>query len=411
VVTDRQAGRKSTTGNAAEILSRLSFLSQPRPNGSRALEQAVEGVQAWLQDEGILVQPHVFVLRPYFMEMLGLWLALAGFLLPVAALARWGWVGLLLALVVVAIPLLEVRFLFPTLTALVRRPAQNLEVCFPSAQLGKEVVFCAHLDSKTELLDHPRREALVRLSRPAVVLALGSGLLVGLESVLPAGPVRLATGWLAFAIALPLAVYGVGMGVNLAGGRLSRAPSSGAVDDGAAVAVLLDLARRLNGGDLPLRDTSVTLLFTVGEEAQMQGALAYVRRTYPAEMAEEISNLAVVNLEVVGQNGGYLLWKQDGTSMIRLETDATLNQALEQVVERVAGETPLRGSHINSDAFAFLRQGIAATTLGSYDLELGGRGYHSALDSPDRVDPDRLQETVLVLDRFLRELDTKDSPA
>ena len=119
--------------------------------------------------------------------------------------------------------------------------------------------------------------------------------------------------------------------------------------------------------------------------------------------------MVVVNLEVVGQNGGYLLWKQDGTALNQLRTDAQLNHALVQAVEAVAGETPLRGAYINSDAFAFLRQGIAATTLGSYDAVLGGRGYHSAQDSRDRIDPERLQETVLVLDRFLRELDSKDN--
>lgn len=274
-----------TTENAAEIFDQLSFLSQPRPNGSEALERAVEGVQAWLRDAGIPVQPHAFVLRPYFMEMLGLWLALAGLLLPVAALTRWGWAGTVLALLAVAIPLLEVRFLRPTLTALVRRPAWNLVVHLPASQPAQEVVLCAHLDSKTELLDHVSRRIFLRLSGPAVVLALGSGLLIGLETVLPPGTARLVTGWLAFAMALPLAVYGLGMGVNLIGGR------------------------------------------------------------------------------------------------------------------------------INSDAFAFLRHGVPATTLGSYDAILGGRGYHSAQDSPERVDPDRLQETVLVLVRFLRELDTKDGTA
>ena len=87
-----------TAGNTAEILDQISFLSRPRPNGSLALEQTVAGVQDWLRAAGIPVQPHAFVLRPYFMEILGLWLALTGLLLPVAALGRWGWLGLALAL-------------------------------------------------------------------------------------------------------------------------------------------------------------------------------------------------------------------------------------------------------------------------------------------------------------------------
>lgn len=398
-----------TTGNAAEIFDRLPCLSRPRPNGSPELELAVERVCAWLHAEGIPVQSHDFVLHPYFMELLGLWLALAGLLLPVAALARWGWAGTVLALLAVAIPLLEVRFLRPTLTALVRRPARNLVVHLPASQPSQEVVLCAHLDSKTELLDHVSRRTFLRLSRPAIGLALASGLLIGLETVMPSGTTRLVAAWLAFALALPLAVYGLGMGVNLIGGRFSHASSSGAVDNGAAATVLLDLARRLNAADLQLRATSVTLLFTVGEEAQMQGALAYVRGTCQPGIRRDVPLVAAVNLEVVGQNGGYLLWEQDGTAMAHRQTNADLNHSLVRVIEEVAGETPLRGALINSDAFAFLRQGVAATTLGSYDAVLGGRGYHSVLDSPDRVDPERLQETVLVLDRFLRDLDTADS--
>ena len=84
--------------NHGHILSALPLLSTPRPNGSRALAQAVASVQSWLEGQGIPVQAHRFTLRPYLMEVLGLWLALSGAMLPVAALARWGWVGLVLAL-------------------------------------------------------------------------------------------------------------------------------------------------------------------------------------------------------------------------------------------------------------------------------------------------------------------------
>jgi hypothetical protein len=78
---------------AAEFASLLSFLSVPRPNGSRALERTVEKVRTWLEEKGISVQPHRFTLHPYSMELLGLWMAFTGLLLPVAALGRWGWEG------------------------------------------------------------------------------------------------------------------------------------------------------------------------------------------------------------------------------------------------------------------------------------------------------------------------------
>ena len=385
------------------------FLATPRPNDSRALGRAVREVEDWLEGFGIPVQSHHFTLRPYSMELLGLWLVLGGLLLPLAALLRWGWLGLVLALLMVAVPLLEVRFLRPTVTALVRRPARNLVARFSPDQPRQELILCAHLDSKTELLDHYQRRALVRLSVPAIVMVLISGILITLERLLPAGTARQVLYWLALLSALPGTAYGLGMGANLIGGRFSRRPSSGAVDNGAAVAVLLELAESFYREAFSLDETAVNLLFTVGEEAQMQGALAYVDDIQAQDTAGVSMPTCAINLEVLGQNGGYLLWEQDGTAMTRLPNDAALNSALARAVEAVTGELPIWGPQLNSDAFAFLRAGIPAATLGGYDRDLGGRGLHSAQDSASRVDPARLVEATEVLCHFLDELDAAGS--
>jgi Zn-dependent M28 family amino/carboxypeptidase len=199
------------------------------------------------------------------------------------------------------------------------------------------------------------------------------------------------------------------MGANLAGGRFSRSPSSGAVDNGAAVAVLLELAKLFHREALSLDETAVTLLFTVGEEAQMQGALAYVGDRQAQEPAGALTPTCAINLEVLGQNGGYLLWERDGTAMVSLPNDAALNAALARAVEAVTGEPPTWAPQLNSDAFAFQRAGIPAATLGSYDRDLGGRGLHSALDSASRVDPARLAEAAGVLCHLLEELDAAGS--
>ena len=409
--------------DTVEFSDLMSLLSISRPNGSRALKQTVEAVRAWLEEEGIPVQSHRFILSPYFMELLGLWMALTGPLLPVAALGRWGCGGLLLALVTLAVLLLEVRLLQPTVTALLRQPAENLVVSFrpstspPQAvaslptfpplaggtEGGQEVILCAHLDSKTELLDHYQRSLLLRVALPAMGLVAVSGILTAVEGLLPAGPAAAVVRWLAFLMALPAAAYGLGMGANLVGGRFSRRPSTGAVDNGTAVAILLAMARRLHRRDLPLDRTTVTLLLSVGEEAQMQGALAYAR-----DRERWPQPTYVVNLEVMGQDGGYVLWEEDGTAMLRIPTDLALNQALERAIKRVTREQPVRVPTVSSDAFAFLHHGISATTLGSFDTELGGRGLHSALDNLDRVDPDRLEKAVEILSRFLGDMDSEN---
>jgi acetylornithine deacetylase/succinyl-diaminopimelate desuccinylase-like protein len=380
----------------------MGILSVPRPNGSKALERTVERVRAWLEGEGIPVQSHRFTLRPYLMESMGLWMALTGLLLPIAALAGWGWGGLIIALAAPVVPMLEVRFLRPTFTSLFRRPAQNLVISFLAPHPAQEVILCAHVDSKTELLDHIQRAALLRLGIPATGLALACGVLTAFAGLLPAGFPSAAFRWLAFAAGLPAAAYGLAMGANMIGGRFSRHPSTGAVDNGAAVAVLMALAQELQHGQLDLQHTSVTLLLTVGEEAQMQGALAYVR-----DREEWRLPSCAVNLEVLGQNGGYALWEEDGTAMLRLPTDPTLNQALERAVEAVCGEHLVRVPQVSSDGFAFLYHGIPATTLGSFDIDVGGRGLHSAQDRPDRVDVQRLGEAVDVLSHLLTKMDAE----
>jgi hypothetical protein len=387
-------------GGTFQIFASIPQLYTPRPNGSRALVQAVDAVQAWLEGEGIAVQIHSFILYPYHMELLGTWLALTGLLLPIAALGHWGWAGLLLALLTVAVPLAEVRFQLPTVTALIRQPARNLVIQLPVPQARCEVILCAHLDSKTEPLDHRQREILLRLSLPAMGLALACGVLLGLETVLPVGTARLACRWLALGLSLPVAADGLAMAVNLIAGRFSRHPSTGAVDNGAAVAVQLALARHLHRGHLRLERTAVSLLFTVGEEAQMQGARAYVRdrEKWPVPVC-------AINLEILGQNGGYLLWLKDGTALYPLSADLELLDTLDGVLRTVTGTGAIRSLSANTDALAFLRAGIPAATLGSFDLDLGERGFHCRLDQPGRIDPDRLEQVLEVLVRFLTDLD------
>jgi hypothetical protein len=393
-----------TDRNAASIWAEMSVLRGPRPNGSRALQYAVDAVKEWLSGAGVPVRPHRFTLHPFSMEILGLWFLLGGLLLLLAGATRQGGPTLLVALALIAVPVLETRFLQPTITALVRQRARNLVASFPARTPRCEVLLCAHIDSKTELLDHERRARLLSLGPAAMALAImGAPLLAG-ASLLRSEVAKELVCYLALFLCIgPAAVYALGMGAHLAAGRLRRQQSSGAVDNGAAVAVLLDLALRLQRGTIPLEHTAVTLLFTVGEEAQMQGALAYVRDRDDWPLPAR-----VVNLEILGQDGGYLLWVADGTAMLNLDADAELNMALARAVEAVTGAQPTTAPRINSDAFAFLRQGIPAATLGSFDQQLGERELHGPLDCAERVHPARLSQAADLLARFLVDLDSRE---
>lgn len=373
-----------------------SYLTRPRPNGSNALRQSLEALEEHLRNLGVVPLRQPFTSRPYFQELVGLWLAAGGLLLPLAALARAGWVGLVLGLLIPLIPVLEVRFGIPTVSALLRHSAYNLQSTFPAPAAAQELILCAHVDTKTELLDHQQRRLLLRLSMPAAALAVASGTLVLSEQLVRTESAATALRWTAFAAALPACVFGLVTAADLVLGRLSSRPSRGAVDNGAATTVLLALAEALQRGTLRVECTSVTLLWTVAEEAQMQGAAAWVRHRHDWP----VPTLAV-NLEILGQSGSFVLWKHDGTALRRLATSDAINAGLAESVSAVTGTAPLMVADINSDAFAFLSRQIPAATLGSFDENRGDRGLHSHHDNPDRIVPRRLDEALEVLSHFL----------
>jgi Zn-dependent M28 family amino/carboxypeptidase len=104
--------------------------------------------------------------------------------------------------------------------------------------------------------------------------------------------------------------------------------SQGAVDNGAACAILLGLAERVANGKITLEHTRLTLALFTGEEVNLQGSRAYARgRAFP------LPTLAV-NLEIMAQNGAYVYWEQDGSVFKLYPTSELANQALRDAVRR-----------------------------------------------------------------------------
>jgi hypothetical protein len=381
----------------AELEALLDRLSVPRPNGSRALRRTARALRARLEADGIPCSEERFRVAAYFNELLGLWLVLSGPALLAAVLVSGGWVALGVAVLVVLVPALETGRLTPLLTRWIRVPARNLICELPAPERVREVVVAAHYDSKTEFLDHARRLWLLRRARLAMGLALAAGLASVAHAVLREGGSSWAPWALALGVAsaLPVAAFGVALGANLLLGRWRSPPSQGAVDNGAAVAVVVELLRRLARGDPGLRHVAVTGCLFAGEEVQMQGSRRFVeaRRGRPPS--------AVVNLEAVGQNGGYGLWEADGTALTRVPLDPGLTASLAAAVQRVTGEEPLRLPTVNSDALPFLRAGVPAAVLSSLDRTHGLLGLHSPLDRRERVHGAKVAECVEILARWL----------
>jgi hypothetical protein len=62
---------------------------------------------------------------------------------------------------------------------------------------------------------------------------------------------------------------------------------------------------------------------------------------------------------------------------------------------------------VNSDGYSFIRVGIPATTIGTYDRVMVDRGFHQASDNLNRVVMDRLPQAVEILEHFLKACDAQ----
>jgi acetylornithine deacetylase/succinyl-diaminopimelate desuccinylase-like protein len=222
------------------------------------------------------------------------------------------------------------------------------------------------------------------------------GFLGVLDGVLLAGgsPWAVISYGFGIILSIPLLVLAWGLGLNLSMGRL-RSPSQGAVDNGAACAILLGLAECLQQGKIQLRSTRVTLALFTGEEVNMQGSKAYVQsREWPLPAV-------ALNLEVMAQNGEYVFWEQDGDSLHLAPTAGEINRVIVQVVTEVTGEKAYPAGPVNSDGGSFMKVGVPATTFGTYDRILRDGGFHLPTDNLERVMMERLPQGEEILIRFI----------
>ncbi|RME82659.1 MAG: M28 family peptidase [Caldilineae bacterium] len=379
----------------------MQVLSRPRPNGTAANRETLMALCRWLEEREIPYRIHEFVLYPFFFEAIGAWLLLSRTLLAIATLGHWGWLTFLIAVAGLLGGTLDVALGWPLVSWPGQMVGRNLFMEFGPAYASRELVLSAHYDSKTELLDHRRRAVLQRFVRVGMVLTLVVGALGWAEGWV--GQIDRVWGMVVYALAVLLALPVLGLawalGLNLLLGRFGR-QSQGAVDNGAACAILLALAAHLARGRVRLQRTRVVLVLFNGEEQNMQGSRAWVRArewTLPAQ---------VLNLELMGQDGGYVLWRQDGNAFTRTANDAALSEMVAHAVAEISGEPPIYESWLNSDAFSFHRAGIPATTLGSRDAYWGLAGLHRPADTAARVSTRRLREGTTILNRVIEMIDS-----
>jgi hypothetical protein len=368
----------------------MSLLSFPRPNGSTAEREAARSLKDWFERHGIAYRTQTFRLYPYFFECVGLWLILSRTLLAVGIWNRWGWSMFPIAMIGLLGGLLDTALNLPLVTWPGAQRGENILVEFEPPRASQEIIFSAHYDSKTELLDHRQRMFLFRYMNLGIVLTLLLGLWGPLDAWLMSKPFH----WLGVLLTIPMLVLAWGMGLHLSLGRALQ-PSQGAVDNGAACAIMLGLAEKLSKSESLPSDTKITLTLFTGEEVNMQGSRAYVKSrdwSLPA---------IVLNLEIMAQDGDYIYWEKDGNAFRLLPTTNSINALFAAAVEKITGACARPAGPVNSDGASFLFAGIPTTTVGTLDSHMGETGFHRPTDNLGRIVMERLPEGVDILQSFI----------
>jgi hypothetical protein len=218
--------------------------------------------------------------------------------------------------------------------------------------------------------------------------------------------------WIGVVLSLPLLFLAGGMGINMLFGRLVE-PSQGAVDNGAACAILLGLAEKLRDGQKVgdtgraihplLEDTRLTLALFTGEEVDRQGSRAYAawRSSQPEGWPVPA---AAVNLEVMAQDSSYVYWERDGSVFKLVPTHPGVNRAIIDSVQEVTGSPPVPGGPVISDGAPFQSAGLPTGVMGTLDSRFGFGGFHRPSDNRDRIVSGRLPEGVEILTRLVGKL-------
>jgi acetylornithine deacetylase/succinyl-diaminopimelate desuccinylase-like protein len=368
--------------------------SGPRENGTPALHAAADALAALLRRAGAEVELFTFDARPWRLRVAGIVVLLGALLYRRLVLRGRRVAALAVALLVPAILVADVDFDVPLLAPVPRAVQQDVVARLPATAATQTLVLGAHYDTKTDALDHVQR-AVVQAAVVPVLAVMVAGALLAPRRARLVGAIAVLEG-AAFAVALS------------AGALLPRR-SAGAVDDGAACAVLVRLVERL-AAEPRLARTEVQVVLFSGEEIGMQGSTAWARAPFAGPPARPT---AFVNLDPIGTSPELAVLGAETYVTGRLRPDPLLVALLDDVHRATRG-TPLPRTWYGggTDARSLLARGIPAATLVAAEPgRLFPRGLHTARDTAARLDPAALDATLDYLLAAVHAVDARGLPA
>lgn len=386
-----------------DMMAVLEKIAVPRPNHSDALSMTASYLKDLLTTWAIPFSVQEFPLRPYFMLFVGIAILLLALGFAFAVYKKRQVAALILALGILTVLVLEYEFFVPVTSWLVQKKGENIIMHFPSSSAVRELIFCAHYDSKTDFWDHIQRARLYQFIPVAIVMSVLVALwtfFVRRKEALSKKIPRIITLTLAaiFVFYIGLLALGFGGFVSVP----ERNQSYGAVDNGGAVVSLLALARDIHDKKIDIGSSSVTILLTAGEEVNLQGAHQYVREFINIDHDKEKIPRYCVNLELAGQKGNLFYARKVGIFLKFYAVSPELVSRIESSWHSVTGRTVDTEKSISDDSQRFMAAGIPSITIGHNGVPgMGMGGFHSEKDNMGRVDPDNLALMVKVLEKFI----------
>lgn len=372
----------------------------PRENGSEALRRTAEFLLRTFRDAGIKADLYAYMAHPYRLRLVGV--AMLAGCLAFAWLLRRGRAGaaLLVLLSITAVTLLETDFYHPLLGWIGAQEQYHVVATVPAVHPTQQLLLTAHYDTKTDALDHVERAPVQFLALPIALFLIGVALISLLYG--PRSPSRAVERLTRAAVWVAVA-FGIASFISFSAGAFIPSRSHGALDNGAACAVLVRVAERLH--DAPrLEHTDVSIVLFSAEEVGVEGSWTYAGDRFASPPARPTW---VVNLENIGAAPDLAAFGSESYSLRAYEPSPQLVALLDSVHRQKRGKplyvTPYPAG---TDARSFLAHDVPAATLMS---DLPGhplpRHLHSRQDDRRRIEEPSLDVTVDYLLAVVRRLE------
>ena len=382
-----------------ELLNELAEL--PRENGTAALHQAGTYLAEAFRAAGIETQSVSFTAHPLDARLLGLYVFILCIAYCCLIWKRHFLLAGVLSLLIPVAAILDVEFGLPLFGGFRGKRQENIVAHVPARSPRQRLIFTAHYDTKTDLFDHVVRAPIIAIAFPLCGLMIAAAF-TGLATRKMSRPNK-ALERFANLVGAAAVLYGFAFLLAFSAGTVVRARSPGALDDGAACAVLVRAAHDL--AETPrLEQTDIEVILFSGEELGAEGSAQYVKSAFSAHDALPTY---VVNLDPVGASSRLAVLGKEKRLLRSFSPDPRIVTGLGRVYRQIAGSSLSLTSHAGfTDGVSFAGHGIPTATLISevppFDIP---RSMHSAKDSRSRIDLSSLDLTKRLIIRFAQESD------